>query len=103
MTTGTAIAAPRAGAMRRVLEVVGVVALWIALGIAFHLGANAYLLLGIALTAGFQWGVRRQPMRALWARDAPPFRLGMTGWGLSCILAAYPCYCFITNLRTKVY
>lgn len=85
--------------VRRILEVSSTVALWIALGLVFHLSANAYLLLGIPLTAAFQWGVRRQPLGALWVRDGVPFRLGATGWAIAIALATYPCYRLAVNLR----
>lgn len=88
---------------RRILEVSAAVALWIALGLALHLSANAYLLLGIPLTAAFQWGVRRQPLRALWVRDAVPFRLGPAGWVTAALLAAYPGYRLVRNLHARTY
>jgi len=87
------------GRARRTLEATAAVAVWIALGLVFHLDANTYLLLGIPLTAAFQWGVRRQPLRALWVRDAVPFRLGATGWAWAVVLAAYPCFRLGRNLR----
>ncbi len=88
---------------RRVLEVSGVVLLWIAAGLIFHLDTNSYLLLGIPLTAAFQWVVRRQPLRALWVRDAVPFRLGINGWVLAVAIAAYPCYRLGRNLFGRAY
>lgn len=84
--------------LRRALEITAVVAIWIALGITLHLSAYAYLLLGIPLTAAFQWGLRRRPLRALWLRDAPPFRLDAAGWVIALLLAEYPCYRFVTYL-----
>jgi membrane protease YdiL (CAAX protease family) len=42
-----------------------------ALGFAFGLSADAYLLLGIPITIAFQALVVRRPLRALWLRDAP--------------------------------
>ena len=45
---------------------------YMALGFAFRLGAEAYLLLGIPITIGFQILVVRRPLRSLWLRDAPP-------------------------------
>jgi membrane protease YdiL (CAAX protease family) len=45
---------------------------YIALGFAFRLGAEAYLLLGIPITVGFQILVVRRPLRSLWLREAPP-------------------------------
>lgn len=89
--------------VRRLLEVSSVVAIWISLGLAFHLSANWYLLLGIPLTAAFQWGLRRQPLRALWVRDSVPFKLGATGWAMAVALAAYPCYRLGENLRLRAY
>jgi len=86
--------------LRRAIEVTAVVAIWIALGITFHLSAYAYLLLGIPLTAAFQWGVRREPLRALWLRDGQPFRLDAAGWAIAGLLAAYPCYHLVTYLRS---
>jgi membrane protease YdiL (CAAX protease family) len=49
-----------------------VIAGYMALGFAFHLGAEAYLLLGIPITIGFQILVVRRPLRSLWLRQAPP-------------------------------
>ena len=43
-----------------------------ALGFAFRLGAEAYLLLGIPITIAFQVLVVRRPLRSLWLRQAPP-------------------------------
>ena len=59
---------------QRLIEVTLAVGLWMALGIVLHLSVFTYLLLGLPLTAAFQLGVRRQPLRALWVREAPPFR-----------------------------
>lgn len=97
-TTSATVTTSRA---RRMLEVTSFVALWIALGIGLHLSGDAYLLLGIPLTALFQWGVRRQPLRALWVRDAAPFRLDAQGWVIAIALAAYPCYCLTRNLARR--
>jgi len=45
---------------------------YMALGFAFGLSAEGYLLLGIPITLGFQLLVVRRPLRALWLRDASP-------------------------------
>ncbi len=45
---------------------------YIALGLVFRLGAEAYLLLGIPITIGFQILVVRRPLRSLWLRTTPP-------------------------------
>jgi len=84
------------------MEITAAVAIWIALGIIFHLGARSYLLLGIPITAGFQWGVRGQPLRALWLRDAPPFRLDAMGWAMTLLLAVYPCCRLVGDLRARM-
>jgi hypothetical protein len=102
MATG-AIVITSTSRLRRIIEVSAAVALWIALGIGFHLSTSWYLLLGIPLTATFQWAVRRQPLRALWVRDAVPFRLSATGWLIALALAAYPCYRLAENLRAGRY
>ncbi|TAK01302.1 MAG: CPBP family intramembrane metalloprotease [Chloroflexota bacterium] len=59
----------------RVARVVGATLLiggYAALGIAFELSAEGYLLLGIPITVAFQALVVRRPLRALWLRAAPP-------------------------------
>ena len=45
---------------------------YIALGFAFRLSAEAYLLVGIPITLAFQVLVVRRPLRALWLRGTPP-------------------------------
>jgi len=44
---------------------------YMALGFAFRLSADGYLLVGIPITVAFQVLVVRQPLRALWLRDTP--------------------------------
>jgi membrane protease YdiL (CAAX protease family) len=48
---------------------------YMALGFAFGLSAEGYLLLGIPITIAFQLLVVRRPLRALWLRDASPLTL----------------------------
>jgi len=79
-----------AGSPRRWAEAAGFVGIWMALGWALALDANAYLLLGVPLTALFQLGVGRQPIRALWVREAPRFHLGWKGVLLALGLALWP-------------
>lgn len=71
-----AVAAPPSakgrGVLRRWAEGIAFVAVWVALGWALDLGTDAYLLLGVPLTIGFQRLVRGEPIRAMWVRDAPP-------------------------------
>jgi Na+/H+ antiporter NhaB len=57
----TAATISQTSQVRRAIEITAIVAIWIAIGIAFHLSVNVYLLLGIPLTAAFQWGLRREP------------------------------------------
>jgi membrane protease YdiL (CAAX protease family) len=45
---------------------------YMALGFAFRLSAEGYLLLGIPITIAFQVLVVRRPLRTLWLRSAPP-------------------------------
>lgn len=79
------IIAPATTRARRTIETVVVVAIWVALGISLHLSVRAYLLVGIPLTAAFQWVVRREPMRALWLPDPAGLRFDARAW----IIAAY--------------
>jgi membrane protease YdiL (CAAX protease family) len=60
------------GPIRRAVVATLVVGAWTALGFAFALTADAYLLLGIPITIGFQLLVVRRPLRTLWLRAAPP-------------------------------
>jgi len=87
--------------LRRMLETTGIVAAWVALGIGLHLSVRAYLLLGIPLTAAFQWGVRGKPLRALWVRDAVPFRLDAAGWIIAALLAIVPVYQLVRDAQTR--
>lgn len=90
-----------AGRIRRAAEITAFVALWILLGIGFHLSANAYLLLGIPLTVLFQWFVRRAALRSLWVRDAPSFRLGLSGVVVAVGLAACPVFVLVQLFRVS--
>lgn len=78
------------GRTRRFLEGTAFVAVWVSLGYLLPVDANAYLLLGVPLTAVFQLVVRRRPLRELWVRDGAPFRLGRWGVALAALLAVVP-------------
>ncbi len=65
---------------------------WMTLGWMLRADANVYLLLGIPITMLFQRFVNRRPLRALWVRDAPPFRLDRVGVLIAIALAALPAY-----------
>lgn len=67
----------------RAAVVAAFVAVWMAIGVALRLDADAYLLVGVPLTVAFQLGVARRPIRALWVRAAPAL-----GWRLGGKLAA---------------
>jgi membrane protease YdiL (CAAX protease family) len=75
---------------RRAAEGTVFIGLWIALGIISRLGANQYLLVGVPLTICFQLLVRKQPIRALWVREAPRFSLDKPGWRWALVLAVIP-------------
>src|SRR5216110_3380408 len=81
---------PPASPARRYAEAFACVAAWMSLGRLLHLDANQYLLLGVPITLLFQLLVRRQPVRALWVRAAPPFRLGWQGVAIAVALAVLP-------------
>jgi Type II CAAX prenyl endopeptidase Rce1-like len=84
------ISAPATSRVRRTIGTVAVVAIWIALGIGLHLSVRAYLLVGIPLTAAFQWGIRREPLRALWLRDPVGARFDARAWIIAAFLVLVP-------------
>jgi membrane protease YdiL (CAAX protease family) len=90
-----------AGPLRRWLEGVLFVAVWMGIGFAMPADTNAYLLLGVPLTLLFQLGIRRAPVRALWVREAPPFRLGWAGWIAAVGLAILPALLLCQSLMKR--
>jgi membrane protease YdiL (CAAX protease family) len=75
------------------------VAIWMGAGWSLGLDANAYLLLGIPLTIVFQRFVRREPIRRMWVREAPPF-----GWNWlapAILLAILPSISFARALGRR--
>jgi membrane protease YdiL (CAAX protease family) len=77
----------------RAAEAVAFVAVWVAAGYLLPIGDNAYLLLGIPLTIGFQVLVRRRPLRELFAAEPTRFALGTRGVAMAAALAVVPgCY-----------
>jgi Type II CAAX prenyl endopeptidase Rce1-like len=72
---------------------------WVACGLAFHLSAIAYLLLGIPLTAAFQILVARQPLVALWVRRERRFGLDRRGWLVAVVLALAPLVSLVSDLQ----
>jgi hypothetical protein len=69
-----------ANLIRRYLECIGFVILWIAIGFYFHLSPIAFQLLGLPLIAIFQLAIARRPLVQLWVRDADSFRLDRQTW-----------------------
>lgn len=63
----------RAGEVRRSAIAAAVIAGYIALGYAFRLPADVYLLVGIPITLAFQALVARRPLQAMWLRTVPAF------------------------------
>ncbi|HEX5502334.1 MAG TPA: CPBP family intramembrane glutamic endopeptidase [Thermomicrobiales bacterium] len=92
VTAGTMAAAP--GRVRRMTEVALFVGAWMALGLLLHLDSPRYQLLGVPFALAFQLLVRRRPLRQLWVRDGPPFRLDARGAAIAAVLLAlgYPAY-----------
>ena len=78
------------GRVGRALVATLVIGGYIAIGIAFGLSADAYLLLGIPITIAFQAVVVRQPLRALWLRTAPPLALSRRSVAAVVVVAIAP-------------
>lgn len=74
----------------RYVQATAFVAVWMVLGWLLRPGPEAYLLIGVPLTVAFQLLVRRQPLRALWVRAAPAFRLDGRGVVVAVLLALLP-------------
>ncbi|MBS2032498.1 MAG: CPBP family intramembrane metalloprotease [Deltaproteobacteria bacterium] len=89
---------PIAAPLRRVLEVFGFWAIWVALGFALHLGGEAYLLAGVPLTIAFQLLVRRRPLGELWIRGGP-LRFDAMSLGLGVGFAVLPMLAIVKALR----
>lgn len=66
------------GGLARAIVATLVVGGWMALGAAFRLSAEGYLLLGIPIMIAFQVVIARRPLRALWLRQAPPMTFSPT-------------------------
>jgi len=83
------------GGGRRYLLVFAVVAAWIVAGIAFHLGANAYLLLGVPLLLAFQLAIARRPVAELWFKRPSGAALPWWGWPVAAAFMLLPVYTLI--------
>lgn len=86
------------GRIRRWVEAVAFVALWVAAGEVLDMSANVYLLSGIPLTAGFQLLVRKRPIKDLWVRGGPGFSLGTVSLRLAIPLAIVPFFHLVVSL-----
>src|ERR687886_439121 len=78
------------GLIRRWVEVLAFVGVWIATGKLLDMSTNAYLLFGIPLTAGFQLFVRKRPIKDLWVRGGPGLSLRTVSLKLAIPLAIVP-------------
>ncbi len=85
----------QSGLIRRWVEVLAFVGVWMAAGLLLDMSAQAYLLFGIPLTAGFQLFVRKRPIKDLWVRGGPGLSLRSVSLKLAILailLAIYPFY-----------
>lgn len=81
---------PESGPIRRWLEALAFVGVWIAVGELLDMSTNTYLLFGIPLTAGFQLFVGKRPIRELWVRGGPGLSLRTVSLKLAILLAIAP-------------
>ena len=81
---------PESGLIRRWIEALAFVGVWIAAGEFLDMSANTYLLFGIPLTAGFQLLVRKEPIKDLWVRGGPRLSLRTVSLKLAIPLAIVP-------------
>ena len=95
---GVARGFSEAGWVRRWIEVLAFVGIWIAAGELLNMSPNIYLLFGIPLTAAFQLSIRRKPIKDLWVRDGPDLSLRTVSYKLAIPLAIVPIYHLIASL-----
>ena len=72
---------------------------YMTLGFVFGLGADAYLLLGVPVTIGFQILVVRRPLRSLWLRQTPPMTFTPRSSGAIVVLAIAPAIVAVGGAR----
>ena len=87
------------GRMARATVATAVIGGYIALGFAFRLGAEAYLLLVIPITIGFQILVVRRPLRSLWLLQAPPMTFTPRSIAATVVLAIAPAIVAVRGIR----
>jgi membrane protease YdiL (CAAX protease family) len=73
---------------------------YIAVGFAFRLGAESYLLAGIPITIAFQRLVVRRPIRALWLRRAPSMTFSRRSLLAIAVIAIAPGIAAMGGFRT---
>ena len=88
------------GRLARAVVATLVIGGYMALGFAFGLSAEGYLLLGIPITIGFQVLVARRPLRALWLRDAPPMTFTPRTIVAIAVVAIAPAIVAVGGVRT---
>lgn len=82
----------------RFLVAAGVVAVWWTLGRPLlDLSPQAFLLLGVPILLVFQVGIHRQPLRTLWVRSGPGFRLDAWFVAIWVLLSIFPLYAAVTE------
>jgi membrane protease YdiL (CAAX protease family) len=72
---------------------------YMALGFAFRLSAEGYLLVGIPITVAFQVLVARQPLRALWLRDMPRLTFAPRSIAAVVVVAIAPTALVVRGVR----
>jgi len=72
---------------------------YMALGFAFRLSAEGYLLLGIPITVAFQVLVVRRPLRALWLGGTPPMTFTRRSIVAVVVVAIAPAVIVIRGVR----
>ncbi len=90
----------QSGLIRRWVEVLAFVGVWMAAGLLLDMSAQAYLLFGIPLTAGFQLFVRKRPIKDLWVRGGPGLSLRTISLKLAILLAIAPFVYLVYNVVT---
>ena len=83
----------------RAVVATAVIGGYVALGFAFRLGADGYLLVGIPITVAFQVLIVRRPLRSLWLRKAPHMRFTPRSMVAIIVLAIAPAIVALGGLR----
>lgn len=89
------------GRLRRWVEAIAFVGIWLAAGELLHMSVNVYLLFGIPLTVAFQLLVRKKPIKDLWVRGGPAITLRVVGLRVAVValvLAVFPVYQLIMSV-----